>query len=105
MKLAFSLESWEGCGGDEELSGEEALREGNMHIDTALTIFKEVQANWTAISTLRPGQNNRHFAYNIIFLKENVFNLIQILLIFALMSSVVQLSIKSTCFLAATKQL
>ena len=42
MKLAFSLESWDACGGDGELTGEDALREGNDHIDTALTIFKEV---------------------------------------------------------------
>lgn len=41
MKLAFSLESWEACGGDGELTGDEALREGNGHIDTALQIFKE----------------------------------------------------------------
>ncbi len=42
MKLAFSLESWEACGGDEELSGDEALKEGNEHIDKSLLIFKEV---------------------------------------------------------------
>ena len=43
MKLAFSLESWEACGGDATLSGIEALREGNQHIDAALKIFKEVR--------------------------------------------------------------
>ena len=42
MKLAFSLESWDACGGDRELSGQEALREGNQHIDAAIKIFKEV---------------------------------------------------------------
>ena len=42
MKLAFSLESWEACGGDGDLSGTEALREGNQHIDAAIKIFKEV---------------------------------------------------------------
>ena len=43
MKLAFSLESWSACGGnDMEMTGEEAIREGNEHIDQALCIFKEV---------------------------------------------------------------
>lgn len=42
MKLAFSLESWEACGGDSELSGEEALAEGNKQIDEALEIFTDV---------------------------------------------------------------
>ena len=42
MKLAFSLESWEACGGDGNMSGLDALQEGNEHIDTALQIFKEV---------------------------------------------------------------
>ena len=43
MKLAFSLESWGACGGNEmEMTGEEAIREGNKHIDLALNIFKEV---------------------------------------------------------------
>jgi len=43
MKLAFSLESWSACGGNElEMTGEEAIREGNEHIDQALGIFKEV---------------------------------------------------------------
>ena len=42
MKLAFSLESWEACGGDDTLSGEDALKEGNDHIDKSLLIFKEV---------------------------------------------------------------
>ena len=45
MKLAFSLESWEACGGDHQLSGPDALAEGNRHIDTALEIFKEVNNN------------------------------------------------------------
>ena len=42
MKLAFSLESWEACGGDAQMSGEEALVEGNEQIDAALEIFKKV---------------------------------------------------------------
>ena len=42
MKLAFSLESWEACGGDAEMSGEQALAEGNQRIDAALEIFKDV---------------------------------------------------------------
>ncbi len=43
MKLAFSLESWHACGGDQaEMTGDEALREGNLHIDRAITIFQEV---------------------------------------------------------------
>ena len=42
MKLAFSLESWEACGGDSSMSGDEALDEGNHHIDAALRIFDEV---------------------------------------------------------------
>ena len=42
MKLAFSLESWEACGGDTNMSGEKALAEGNEQIDAALEIFKSV---------------------------------------------------------------
>ena len=42
MKLAFNLESWQACGGDETLSGEAALKEGLVHADAAVAIFKEV---------------------------------------------------------------
>ena len=45
MKLAFSLESWEACGGDSSLSGDQALQEGNRHIDSALAIFEQVSAS------------------------------------------------------------
>ena len=42
MKLAFNMESWEACGGGPELSGQDALTEGNKYIDKALKIFQEV---------------------------------------------------------------
>ena len=42
MKLAFSLESWEACGGDADMSGEEAVQEAGQHVESALQIFKEV---------------------------------------------------------------
>lgn len=42
MKLAFSLESWEACGGDMDMTGDEALAEGNKHIDAAMVIFEQV---------------------------------------------------------------
>ncbi|KAK3090415.1 hypothetical protein FSP39_011663 [Pinctada imbricata] len=42
MKLAFDMESWEACGGGPEMSGEEALTEGNKYIDKALKIFEEL---------------------------------------------------------------
>ena len=42
MKLAFDMESWEACGAGPEMSGAEALAEGNKHIDKALKIFEEV---------------------------------------------------------------
>ncbi|XP_064604560.1 TPR repeat-containing protein DDB_G0287407-like isoform X2 [Liolophura sinensis] len=42
MRLAFSLESWEACGGAPEMTGEEALAEGNKYIDMALKIFQEL---------------------------------------------------------------
>ena len=45
MKLAFSLESWEACGGDDELSGAQALKDGNIYIDKAIVIFKQVHSN------------------------------------------------------------
>lgn len=50
MKLAFSLESWEACGGDRDLSGRDALRQGNVQIDAALAIFKEVRKKETFVS-------------------------------------------------------
>ncbi|ELT92606.1 hypothetical protein CAPTEDRAFT_221726 [Capitella teleta] len=43
MKLAFSLESWEACGGDMDMTGDEALAEGNKHIDAAMVIFEQLQ--------------------------------------------------------------
>lgn len=42
MKLAFSLESWAGCGGDEGLATSAALAEGQSHADKAIEIFQEV---------------------------------------------------------------
>lgn len=42
MKLAFNMESWEACGGGPELTGSEALAEGNRYIDKALKIFQEL---------------------------------------------------------------
>ncbi|XP_067678320.1 TPR repeat-containing protein DDB_G0287407-like [Haliotis asinina] len=42
MKLAFNMESWEACGGGPELTGSEALAEGNKYIDKALKIFQEL---------------------------------------------------------------
>ena len=42
MRLAFSLESWEACGGDSTMSAEDAIMQGNEHIDAAIEIFKEV---------------------------------------------------------------
>ena len=43
MKLAFSLESWAGCGGDEGLATSAALAEGQSHADKAVEIFQEVR--------------------------------------------------------------
>ncbi|XP_064625868.1 TPR repeat-containing protein DDB_G0287407-like [Lineus longissimus] len=40
MKLAFSLESWDACGADSTLNGDEALKQGNKYIESALEIFK-----------------------------------------------------------------
>lgn len=42
MKLAFSLESWAGCGGDDTFATTAALTEGQGHADKAIEIFKEV---------------------------------------------------------------
>ncbi|KAL4235832.1 hypothetical protein ACF0H5_004222 [Mactra antiquata] len=42
MKLAFNMESWEACGGGPELTGPDALNEGNGYIDKALKIFLEL---------------------------------------------------------------
>lgn len=42
MKLAFNMESWEACGGGPELTGSDALNEGNKYIDKALKIFQEL---------------------------------------------------------------
>ncbi|XP_045158536.2 TPR repeat-containing protein DDB_G0287407-like isoform X2 [Mercenaria mercenaria] len=42
MKLAFNMESWEACGGGPELTGTDALNEGNKYIDKALKIFQEL---------------------------------------------------------------
>ena len=47
MKLAFNMESWEACGGGTELSGSEALAEGNKYIDKAIKIFQEVKQCYT----------------------------------------------------------
>lgn len=42
MKLAFSLESWAGCDGDEALASTTALAEGQRHTDKAIEIFQEL---------------------------------------------------------------
>ncbi|GAB1609949.1 repeat-containing DDB_G0287407-like [Argonauta hians] len=42
MKIAFNMESWEACGGSEEMPGSEALAEGNRCIDVAIKIFQEL---------------------------------------------------------------
>ena len=42
MKLSFSLESWEACGGDSDMSRDEAVLEAGKHIESALQIFQEV---------------------------------------------------------------
>ena len=42
MKLSFSLESWEACGGDADMSRQEAVQEARRHIESALQIFLEV---------------------------------------------------------------
>lgn len=47
MKLAFNMESWEACGGGPELTGTDALNEGNGYIDKALKIFQEVNLKFS----------------------------------------------------------
>ena len=42
MRLAFNMKSWEASGGGSELSGPDAVQEGNKYIDRALKIFMEV---------------------------------------------------------------
>lgn len=42
MRLAFNMKSWDACGGGTELSGPDAVTEGNKYIDRALKIFMEV---------------------------------------------------------------
>ena len=42
MRLAFNMKSWEASGAGTELSGPDAVTEGNRHIDRALKIFQEV---------------------------------------------------------------
>ncbi|XP_072023611.1 telomerase protein component 1-like [Amphiura filiformis] len=42
IQLAFNLQAWMECGGDNSLNGEEAIEEAKKHIDRAINIFKEV---------------------------------------------------------------
>ena len=42
IQLAFNLQAWMECGGDNSLGGEEAIEEARTHIDRAIGIFKEV---------------------------------------------------------------
>ena len=60
MKLAFSLESWEACGGDAQMSGEEALVEGNEQIDAALEIFKNVRFSFINLFMTHNFQKSFH---------------------------------------------
>ncbi|XP_022100079.1 telomerase protein component 1-like [Acanthaster planci] len=41
-QLAFNLEAWMETGADNNLSGEEALEEGTIHIERAIQIFKDL---------------------------------------------------------------
>ena len=43
MRLAFNMKSWEASGAGTELSGPDAVLEGNKYIDRALKIFDEVR--------------------------------------------------------------
>ena len=42
IQLAFNLQSWVECGGDNTLSVEEAGEEGREQIESAIELFKEV---------------------------------------------------------------
>ncbi|CAL1546769.1 unnamed protein product [Lymnaea stagnalis] len=42
MRLAFNMKSWDACGGGSELTGPDAVTEGNKYIDRALKIFMEL---------------------------------------------------------------
>ncbi|XP_071952526.1 telomerase protein component 1-like [Antedon mediterranea] len=42
VQMAFNLESWLECGGDNSMSGEEAVEEGQACIDRAIQIFKDL---------------------------------------------------------------
>ncbi|XP_059178256.1 TPR repeat-containing protein DDB_G0287407-like isoform X2 [Physella acuta] len=42
MRLAFNMKSWDACGGGTELTGPDAVTEGNKYIDRALKIFLEL---------------------------------------------------------------
>ncbi len=42
IRLAFSLASWSDCGGDEELSPQQAIDEGHAKIEQSIKIFEEV---------------------------------------------------------------
>ena len=42
MRLAFNMKSWDATGGGSELSGPDAVSEGNKYIDRSLKIFLEV---------------------------------------------------------------
>ncbi len=42
IRLAFSLASWSDCGGDDEMSPQQAIDEGHAMIEQAIKIFEEV---------------------------------------------------------------
>ena len=42
MRLSFNLNNWSECGGDSNLSAEEAQDESVVQADEAIRLFKEV---------------------------------------------------------------
>ena len=42
IRLAFSLASWNDCGGDDELSAKDALKQGEKAVDEAIQIADKV---------------------------------------------------------------
>ena len=42
IRLAFSLASWNDCGGDDELSAKDALKQGEKAVDQAIQIADKV---------------------------------------------------------------
>lgn len=43
VRLAFSLASWNDCGGNEDLSAKDALLQGGEAVDEAIQIAEEVR--------------------------------------------------------------